>query len=125
LISTENGSVGQKEEESNTLQEIRDSRNSEKGLDENYLSSLVTDRLKDEALEEPEASLVGDELVNKNLLLLPSELAEQMCSEVNASWASEIIPEFELDHNGMRIISVRKLRKNHARVDRPTWRTEE
>ena len=49
--------------------------------------------------------------MNRFLLLLTSELAEQIYSDVNASRASsEIIPEFELEHDGIRIVSVRMLK---------------
>jgi hypothetical protein len=93
-------------------------------LNGDYFSFLVAGRLKEEALEELEDSLMGDGCMDKSLLL-PSELADQICSEVNASRASEVIPEFELEHNGIRIVSMRKLRKKHSKADDLTWRTEE
>lgn len=97
---------------------------------DDHFSSLIADRLKDEALEEHEDSVLGDEYVSKSLLL-PPELAEQIYSDVNACWTSKIIPEFELEHIGIRIVSVRKsmrkLQKNHvkSKADSLSWRIEE
>ena len=90
FIPTENASVGQP---GNVLTE-------------DYFSSLIAERLKDEVLEELENSSTGDQCMNR-FLLLPSELAVQIYSDVNASRGSEIIPEFELEHDGIRILSVR------------------
>jgi hypothetical protein len=126
---TENGSVGQKKQESSTFQEIgdRDSQHSGNLWAEDYFSSLIADRLNDEASEEEEDLLMDGERVNKSLLL-PSELAEQIYSDVNASWTSKIIPEFELEHNGIRIVSVRmsmrKLQESHEKADSLSWRSE-
>ena len=54
-------------------------------------------------------------------LLLPSELAVQIYSDMNASRGlSEIIPEFELEHDGIRIVSVRMSKVstgNRAKAD--------
>lgn len=76
-------------------------------LTEDYFSSLIAERLKDEALEELEDSSTGDHQCMNKFLFLPSELAVQIYSDVNASRGSEIIPEFELEHDGVRIVSVR------------------
>ena len=91
FIPTENASVG-----------LPDN-----ALTEDYFSSLIAERLKDEALEELENSSTGDHQCMNRFLLLPSELAVQIYSDVNASRGSEIIPEFELEHDGIRIVSVR------------------
>ena len=91
FIPTENASVG-----------LPDN-----ALTEDYFSSLIAERLKDEALEELENSSTGDHQCMNRFLLLPSELAVQIYSDVNASQGSEIIPEFELEHDGIRIVSVR------------------
>ena len=103
---TENGSVRQDKQESSTFQEITNTRRTDSVLTEDYFSSLITERLKDEALEELENSSTGDQCMNK-FLLLPSKLAVQIYSDVVASQGSEIIPEFELDHDGIRIVYVR------------------
>jgi hypothetical protein len=105
-----------------------DNKFSNGGWADDNFSSLKADRLKDEALEELEDSVMGDECVSKSLLL-PSELAEQIYSDVNASWTSKIIPEFGLEHNGIRIVSVRmsmrKLQESHEKADSLPWRIEE
>ena len=104
---TENASVRQKKQGSTAFQEIKNSQRPEGVLTEDYFSSLIADRLKDEALEELEISSIGDQYMNNKFLLLPSELAVQIYSDMNASRGSQIIPEFELEHDGIRIVSVR------------------
>jgi hypothetical protein len=115
------------DKESRTFQEVGDSQHLANVRTDDHFSSLIADRLKDEALEELEDSLIGNECVS-NCLLLPSELAEQIYSDVNASWTSKIIPEFELEHNGIRIVSVRmsmrKLQESHEKADSLSWRSE-
>lgn len=97
FIPTENASVGQP---GNVLTE-------------DYFSSLIAERLKDEVLEELENSSTGDQCMNR-FLLLPSELAVQIYSDVNASQGSEIIPE--LDHDGIRIVSVRMSKVSYRKT---------
>ncbi len=108
---TENASVRQKKQGSTAFQEIKNSQRPEGVLtEEDYFSSLIADRLEDEALEVLENSSTGDQCMNRFLLLLTSELAEQIYSDVNANrTSSKIIPEFELEHDGIRIVSVRML----------------
>ena len=107
---TENASVRQKKQGSTAFQEIKNSQRPDGVLTDDYFSSLIADRLKDEALEVLENSSTGDRCMNRFLLLLTSELAEQIYSDVNANrTSSEIIPEFELEHDGIWIRSVRML----------------
>ena len=98
FIPTENASVG-----------LPDN-----ALTEDYFSSLIAERLKGEALEELENSSTGDHQCMNRFLLLPSELAVQIYSDVNASQGSEIIPE--LDHDGIRIVSVRMSKVSYRKT---------
>lgn len=54
------------------------------------------------------------ECISKSLLL-PSWFAEQIYLDVNESQASGIIPNFELEHDGIRIVSVTKCFDNGNR----------
>jgi hypothetical protein len=114
---TENGSVEQKEPESRTFQEITDSRHSGNVWTEDYFLSRIEDRHKDEK-RELEEDLAMDEHVSECVsksLLLPSELAKQIYSDVNESRTSGIIPDFELEHDGIRIVSITKCSDNGNR----------
>jgi hypothetical protein len=104
---TENCPIRQKKQESGTFQQSAEVLIH----DDDYFPVLLTDRLKDEAFEiMKEPLMVSDESMGKSILLLPSELAEQIYIEVNnSSLSSKIIPEFELEQNGTKIVSVRKL----------------
>ena len=75
---TENAFVRQKKQGSTAFQEIKNSQRPEAVLTEDYFSSLIADRLNDESLEALENSLTGDQCMNRFLLLLTSELAEQI-----------------------------------------------
>jgi hypothetical protein len=116
---TENGSVGQSKQESKSFQEVIDGQHSANVWTEDYFLSLIAERRKDEALDREEDSI--DECINK-YLLLPSELAERICLDVNESRTSGIIPNFELEHDGIRIVSVRTLdtKENHAETHDPS-----
>ena len=101
---TENCPVGQKKHKSGAFQQVAEA------WDDNYFTALLTDRHKEEVLEMMEDPLMlVDVSLEKSLLLLPPELAEQIYIEVNTSRTSEIIPEFELEHDGTKILSVRKV----------------
>jgi hypothetical protein len=111
---TENVFVRQKEEESRTFQEIMDSRYSTKIFSDDHFSSLVADRQLDELRELLEDSSPDEcisECVSKSLLL-PSRFAEQISLAVHESRTSGAIPNFELEHNGICIISVRMCSNN-------------
>jgi len=70
--------------------------------------SLVDNRLSDEAFEENENLLLAGDIVESSNLLLPSKMAEQIYNYVKAALESKIIPDFKLEHNGVRVISVRR-----------------
>lgn len=74
-------------------------------------ASFVAERLGDESLEETEDALMEVECVNRSLILLP-EWAQKIYFGANANRNYEIIPEFQLDHNGILIVSIRMTRKN-------------
>jgi hypothetical protein len=126
LDRTQNAQLEPLGPESSTFQEITDDQSSDNGWTEDQFSSLIADRLKDEALQEFEDSSIGNDCVRKSLLLT-SELAGQIHFAVNTSQASET--EFELVHDGKQIVSVRmsrrKLQENHIKADRLSWRSEE
>lgn len=107
---TETGFVGQKEQESRTFQEFPDSQHSSNFWTEDYFLSQIEDRHKDERRELSEDLSMDENLSEcaSKSLFLPSWLAEQIYLDVNESQASGIIPNFELEHDGIRIVSITK-----------------
>jgi len=93
-----------------TKKESRITQRTEDVWDEkSFHLSLLVDRHKDEILEEEEnLQLAGGETASKGTLLLPSELAKQIYSYIKAA-ASKNIPDFKLEYNGTKIISISRL----------------
>jgi hypothetical protein len=112
---TENGFVGQKEQELSSFGESTDSRDSTNVWTEAYNSRLIVDRQKDEVWELLEDLSLDDcisECVKKSLLL-PSRLAEQIYLDVYETRSLGIISDFELAYDGTQVISIRKSGSNH------------
>ncbi len=111
---TENSSVEQKEQESSPFRGIGDSQDSRNVWTEDYSSHLITDIQLDEFRELLE-DLSPDERISeclRDILFLPSRLAEQISLRVHESRVSGTTPNFELEHNGICITSVRLCSNN-------------
>jgi hypothetical protein len=98
---TENSPIASQKQKSSMPNEV------ENIWDENSLHhSLITNRYNNETWEEEENLLLAeDKVATSSSLLFPSNLAEQIYKYVRAL-ESEKIPDFKLEHNGVRIISI-------------------
>jgi hypothetical protein len=121
---TENGSIWQTEQGSSAFQEIADSQYLANVWTEDYYSALIAERLKDETFDLLEGLLI-EGCISKSLFL-PSSLAERVYMYINENRISGIISNFEVDHDGIRIVSVRTLdtKENHAETHDPSRRNK-